>query len=176
MRHILINGANGVGKSTLIRALLDAIDLPVEGVITRKEAPGENGLCPVYIHVYGEPQQFAVENCIGECSETGSVAHPEAFDRFCERMHFSGNGVVVFDELGFMESKATRFTDTVLQTLDRVPFCICAIRDRHTDFLNAVRSHPRAVVFSITKENRDALREQILSRLPELMSDQSSSL
>ena len=91
-------------------------------------------------------------------------------------MHFSGNGVVVFDELGFMESKATRFTDAVLQTLDRAPFCICAIRDRQTDFLNAVRSHPRAVVFSITKENRDALREQILSRLPELMSDQSSSL
>ena len=171
MQHIMIVGRNGVGKSTLIRALLDAIPLPVSGVITKKEAEAENGLCPVFIHLYGEERRYSAENCIGECSDCGSIAHPEAFDRFAERMRFGNDVVIVFDELGFMESGSPRFTEAVLHTLDTAPFCICAVRDKQTAFLNAVRSHPRASVFTITEENRDALREQLLAMLPELMKD-----
>ena len=171
MQHIMIVGRNGVGKSTLIRALLDAIPLPVSGVITKKEAAAPNGLCPVYIHLYGEDRQYTVENRIGECSECGSIAYPEAFDRFVSRMQFGNDGVIVFDELGFMESGAPRFTEAVLHTLDTAPLCICAVRDKQTAFLNAVRSHPRASVFTITEESRDALREQLLMMLPTLMKD-----
>lgn len=171
MQHILIVGRNGVGKSTLIRALLDAISLPVSGVITKKEAPAANGFSPVYIHLYGEKRRYAAENCIGECSDGKSVAHPEAFERFTDRMQFPNDGVIVFDELGFLESAAPRFTDAVLHTLDAAPFCICAVRDKHTAFLDAVCTHPRARVFPITEENRDELRERLLALLPDLMRD-----
>jgi nucleoside-triphosphatase len=167
LRHILIVGQNGVGKSTLIRALLDAIPLPVYGVITKKEPPQRDGFCPVYIHLYGEERRYATGNCIGRCREGGSIAYPQAFDCFTERMQFPSDGVIVFDELGFLESDARRFTGSVLHTLDTAPFCICAVRDKQTAFLDAVRSHPRADAFSITAENRDALRSMLLSTLRE---------
>ena len=39
MRHILITGRIGVGKSTLIRSLLREIPVPVCGMITKKKPP-----------------------------------------------------------------------------------------------------------------------------------------
>ena len=167
MRHILIVGRNGVGKSTLIRALLETIPAPVHGVITKKEAPQPDGFCPVYIHSYGTSKQYSPENLVGLCRQGSSVAFPEAFDRFAMSEMFPKGGVVVFDELGFLESGAPRFTEAVLKTLDDAPLVIAAVRDKGTSFLDAVRSHPRADVYRIDPENRDRLRETLLSEMPD---------
>lgn len=171
MRHILIVGRNGVGKSTLIRALIEAIPVPVDGFLTKKEVPGPDGFCPVYIHAYRAPKQFSAENRIGLCREGQSIAFPEAFDRFADTMRLPQNGVIVFDELGFLESNALRFTEAILRTLDDAPFVIAAVRDKHTPFLDAVRSHPRADVYRIDESSRDRLRETLLSNLPALLPD-----
>ena len=166
MRHILIVGRNGVGKSTLIRKLLDTIPAPVYGVITKKEAADPDGFCPVYIHTYGSPAVFTDENRIGRCRQGRSIAYPEAFNRFAESMQFPSDGVIVFDELGFLESDASLFTGAVLRTLDEAPLVIAAVRDKQTPFLDTVRSHPRADVYRIDEQNRDALSKKLLAALP----------
>ncbi|MBQ1821261.1 MAG: ATP-binding cassette domain-containing protein [Clostridia bacterium] len=167
MKHILIVGRNGVGKSTLIRALLDEIPLSKYGVITKKEAAYDDGFCPVYIHLYGAEKRYTSENRIGLCREGKSVAFPEVFDRFSDSMRFPSDGVIVFDELGFLETDAGRFTAAVMETLDRAPFVIAAVRDKDTPFLRAVRSHPRSVVYQIDEQNRDVLRENLIRQLSE---------
>lgn len=171
MKHIIINGRNGVGKSTLIRSVLERIQSPVYGVITKKEAEKANGFQPVYIHLYGKERQYSEENRIGMCKPGESICFPDVFDRFCDRMRFPKNCVIVFDELGFMESDAHRFTAKVLHTLDEAPLCICAVRDKPTPFLDAVRSHPRAEVYEITEENRNELRARILAVLSDRTGD-----
>lgn len=171
MRHILIVGRNGVGKSTLIRALLEVIPAPDFGVITKKEPPQSDGFCPVYIHRFGAPKQFSAENRIGLCREGKSIAFPEVFDRFAETAFVRSDGIVVFDELGFLESEANRFTAFVLDTLDRAEFVIAAVRDKETPFLNAIRSHPRADVYRIDEINREALKEKLLLKLQREFAD-----
>ena len=169
MRHILIVGHNGVGKSTVIRALIEALPVPVCGVITKKEAPQPDGFSPVYIHTYGAARHYGEDNRIGLCREGHSVAFPEAFDRFSQKMRFPRDGVIVFDELGFLESDAPLFTEAVLHTFDDAPLVLAAVRDKQTPFLDAVRSHPRADLYRIDMENRDSLRETLLAVLPALL-------
>ena len=166
MQHVLIVGCNGVGKSTLIRALLRRMNTPVYGMITKKEPARPDGFCPVYIHTYGMPKRFSDENLIGLCRDGKSIAFPDAFDRFAKEMIFPKDGVIVFDELGFLESGAAGFTESVLRTLGEAPFVIAAVRDKQTPFLDAVRSHPRAAVYRIDEENRDALLETLCKTLP----------
>ena len=165
MQHILIVGPRGVGKSTLIRALLQALHLPIDGIITKKEAPLSDGFSPVYIHRYGTERQFGPGNCIGLCRDGHSIAFPESFERVSAFMPFPSDHVIVFDELGFLESDAPRFTEAVLRTLDEAPLVIAAVRDKATPFLNAVRSHPKAAVYRISEENRDELREMLVGKL-----------
>ncbi|MBQ5991271.1 MAG: AAA family ATPase [Clostridia bacterium] len=171
MRHILITGRCGVGKSTLIRALIRAIPAPVCGMITKKEAAGPDGFCPVFIHTYGEPKRFDDYNRVGLCREGKSIAFPEAFDRFAETMRYPRECVIVLDELGFMESEAHTFTETVMHTLDEAPLVIAAVRDKDTPFLDAVRAHLRADVYRIDEQNRGEVRETLLNDLPLLLPD-----
>ena len=175
MQHIIIVGSNGVGKSTLINALLKEIPVPIDGVITKKEAPRADGFSPVYIHPYGVPRTFSEENCIGLCRAGRSVAHPEAFDRYAKTMRLRMDGVIVLDELGFLETNATEFTAAVLALMDRAPLVIAAVRDKDTPFLHAVRTHPRADVYRIDPDNREKLRETLIGLLPSYLNGAFSS-
>ena len=121
MDKILICGPRGVGKSTLIRRLTALYPGPVSGFVTKREtvADGE-GLFPIYIHPAACPEarrQYGPENLIGRCDSRRSVRYPEAFDRLGPPLLTSG-GLLVMDELGFLENDAHRFQAAVLAALD----------------------------------------------------------
>ena len=52
-RHILLTGARGAGKSTLIRKLCAASGMPVYGFVTQREAADAAGFHPINIHPAG---------------------------------------------------------------------------------------------------------------------------
>ena len=116
-KHILICGERGVGKSTLIRRLLAESTLPVGGFVTRRltQADGD-GMFPIYLHAAALPPEerpYDPEHLVGTCDSRRSVRYPEAFDRLGPPLLTSG-GLLVMDELGFLENDAHRFQAAVL--------------------------------------------------------------
>ena len=69
------------------------------------------------------------------------------------------------DELGFIESDAPEFCSAVLRILGGPYYAIAAVKTMKTDFLDIVRAHRNAIVYSITIDNRNSLYEQILTDL-----------
>ena len=168
MDKILICGPRGVGKSTLIRRLTALYPGPVSGFVTKREtvADGE-GLFPIYIHPAACPEarrQYGPENLIGRCDSRRSVRYPEAFDRLGPPLLTSG-GLLVMDELGFLENDAHRFQAAVLAALDGSTPVLAAVKPKDTDFLRRVRQHPHGEVFNITPESREALYQHLRSRI-----------
>ena len=159
--HILIVGSRGVGKSTLIRRLLEEINRPVWGFETKKE-PLAGG--PIYIYEAGKPRVQSDENLVGFCAEQHPTVISSAFDRFAETLKapIPNGHVVLMDELGFMESASEAFCESVLRILDGGAPVIAAVKDKNTAFLEAVRGHKNAKCFFVTPENRDTLFTQVL--------------
>ncbi len=164
--HALIVGNRGVGKSTLIGKVLDALGRPVFGFETKKEdflAEDENG-SPIYIYPPRCERVRTEENLVGYCKNHRFQAAAEVFDRYAAELRkpIPAGSIVLLDELGFMESRAEEFCAAVMALLDGDVPVIAAVKDKDFPFLEAVRSHPKGKCFYIDTENRDELYPQVL--------------
>ncbi|MBD9138900.1 MAG: hypothetical protein EGQ75_01395 [Clostridiales bacterium] len=164
-KHILICGEKGVGKSTLIRRLVEEARLTVGGFCTKMDENAEGAMRPIYIYPASLPtdqRKRGVENLVGRCGNFGRQKEifPEVFNAL-GIAYLQGTPscqVIVMDELGFMESDAQAFRRAVLQTLDGEMPVLAAVKNRmDVEFLRQVCAHPRAEVVPINPENREEL-------------------
>lgn len=164
--HALIVGDRGVGKSTLIRRVLEKLKRPVFGFETKKEEQLEDPIrgCPIYIYDAGSHRCRTSENLIGYHREQDVAAITAAFDRYAPKLMepVPEDAVVELDEIGFLEAGAAEFCRAVMGLMDGDRPVIAAVKNREIPFLNALRSHPNARCFYITPENREELFEEVL--------------
>ena len=167
--HCLIVAPPGTGKSTLIRRVLQKLDRPAFGYLTRKEKDmwDEELGHPIYIYAIGEPEERTRENLVGHCKDRRPVVYREAFDHFAPRLAepIPTGGVVVMDEIGFMESSSSAFCEGILRLLDGDIPVIAAVKDKETEFLDRIRSHPKARCFYLTSETREETCMAVLTEL-----------
>ena len=164
--HCLIVGAPGVGKSTLIRRVLQELNRPIGGFLTKKEKGIFHPILgnPIYIYAVGEEEKQCEENLIGYCKDRRPVVYKEGFDRFAPHLvePVPQDGIVVMDEIGFMESASEAFCQGVLGLLDGEVPVLAGVKDKDTPFLTKVRTHPKATCFYLTEENRDRVFLEVL--------------
>ena len=165
--HTLIVGPRQMGKSTLIARVLESIDRPLFGYMTKKETALHDEVLgdPVYIYDIGAPRIQTAENLVGHCRDNRSFSNIEAFDRYAEKLRRSipEGHLIVMDEIGFMEARSEAFSGAVLSLLDGDTPILAAVKDKDIPFLQKVRSHPNCRCFFITEENRDELFTEVLS-------------
>ena len=168
--HIFIIGDVGVGKSTLIRRILEQVQGPIHGFRTLKinEAGSLDG--KVYIHPAQGPDEYRDDNTVGLVGEMGMQARPGAFEAQGIPLlrDIPPGAVVLMDELGYLESSASGFCDAVLQVLSGPYHVLAAVKPRKTLFLEQIRAYPDALKYTITPENRNQLFEQVQSDLARL--------
>ena len=175
--HALIVGPRRIGKSTLIRRVLQELNRPVFGFETKKEdalADEVNG-SPIYIYDAGGPRQQREDNLVGYCKNHHATTLKAACDRYALRLRgpVPEGCVIELDEIGFMEAKSEAFCAAVLSLLDGDIPVIAAVKDKDVPFLQAVRAHPGARCFRITPENRDDLYPEVLEFMKAQMEEAS---
>lgn len=163
-KHILVCGDVGVGKSTLISRLLECNTRPVYGFITKRLEAEENGFHPIYIHPAGAKKRvWTEENQIGTCDRKTHNINLAVFNTLgVQYLEADPSGLIIMDELGFMEAGAESFVNAVFRALDGSVPVIAAVKARFdVDFLNRVRVHEKCDLYGITKENREELFKRL---------------
>lgn len=151
---LLITGVPGVGKSTLINRLVAESERKIYGFRTKREGTSGNGSVFIYPASCGpEPRLVATVN------PEHTERFPDEFDAAAKELlaDIPSGGLVIMDELGFLENRAEIFKRRVLEVMSGPYDIICAVKPRSTPFLDQVRGIPEVELFEVTEENRDDL-------------------
>ena len=164
LRHIILWGERGVGKSTLARRLLEEWKGPVCGFVTRSSPPDADGFRSIYLYAADDPApEERTCNRVGRTNRTEHTMWPEVFDQLgVELLRAQPGSLILMDELGFLEQDAADFRRQVLRCLDgSIPVLAVIKHKTHIPFLQEIRSHPRVQLYQVTEENRDDLPTEL---------------
>jgi len=165
--RILLEGPPGVGKTTLVRALiarLCAAGIPVGGFVTRELREHGRRVGFVAEEINGPGAVIAGADWSQGLAVGRYRVDVQAFERIAlpalERARV-GAGVVVVDELGRMELASAACVRAVHELLGHdlaVVATVHAVSDPVTD---ALKRRPDIRVFRVCEENRDELSETL---------------
>jgi nucleoside-triphosphatase THEP1 len=165
---LLISGAPGSGKTTLIRAIITALPGRVGGFLTEeiREGPDRvgfrvtalDGRTGILAHVKGlrgpKVGRYTVDVPVFEAVGVEAL---EAATQHAD--------LIVVDEIGKMELCSPRFVAALEAALDaRVPFLGTILQAPHP-FADALKQRPSVELYRLTERNRGDLQDALFARL-----------
>jgi nucleoside-triphosphatase len=171
-RNILLTGVPGVGKTTLIRRILDKIEVKA------------GGFCTQEIREKGKRVGFSINTLDGR---TGMLAHVKHRGRHrvgkyrvnikdleevaseSVRSAVEKDELAVIDELGRMELYSPLFQQVVKEALDSKKPVLGTIQIRRNSFLDSIRARDDIKMVEVTSANRDALVDTVARDLAMLL-------
>jgi len=164
MEHILLCGRRRSGRSAMIRRLLETVSMPVFGYETITMCTRPDGYHEIDLYPYGaERTERRAENHVADCNTRDRVIRAEAFDTLgVAGLNAREDGILVMEEIGFMESGAEAFCRAVLEKLDGELPILAAVREgMETDFLRRVKAHPSARLVRMEPERFDEIYAEL---------------
>jgi nucleoside-triphosphatase len=171
MSNLLLSGAPGVGKTTIMRRVAQALgDRPVSGIITKE------------IRRAGERVGFTIESLDGH-RET--MAHLKvrsthrvgrygvdlgAIDRVVARAFVHPADVVLIDEIGKMECYSPLFVDAVTRLLEGPRPVVATVGMRGKGLIARIKERDDVELWEVTRDTRDLLPLQVVEWVEERLS------
>ncbi|XP_021761510.1 cancer-related nucleoside-triphosphatase homolog isoform X1 [Chenopodium quinoa] len=181
---ILVSGAPGVGKTTLIIRVLENLralnpNLKVQGFYTREIRQGNERVGFEVVTVNGQRGTLAsINNPSPESARWPTVGRYRvdiaSFDNVAlpELQIKEDTDLFVIDEVGKMELYSSSFFPAVLNLLNsNIPLLATIPIARHGRDIPGVarlRNHPGAIIYTLDPNNRDTYRERVYSHLVDL--------
>jgi nucleoside-triphosphatase len=167
-KNIIITGLPGVGKTTLIKAILHEIrSLNPIGFYT--EEIREQGIRKGFslLSVTGEKSILASENIPSRFRVGKYGVDLVNFENFIGTIPFRdpANSLIVIDEIGKMECFSKMFTELVIELLSSNKLVVATVALKGTGLMAQVKSRPDIELIEITTDNRNDLLPSILSRI-----------
>ncbi|HXF94315.1 MAG TPA: NTPase [Nitrospiraceae bacterium] len=160
MKHLLITGRPGVGKTTLIRTIVRQLrDVQPAGFYTEEiRAQGvRKGFRLITLD--GRQQVLSHIDLRGPCRVSRYGVDVAGFERLLEQLdlrHVS-SPVIIIDEIGKMECFSTRFKEEVLALLDSSKIVIATIALKGNEFIERIKQRNDCRLVMVTEGNRDQL-------------------
>ncbi len=167
-KNIIITGLPGVGKTTLIKGVLQEVrSLNPIGFYT--EEIREQGIRTGFslISVTGEKSILAAENIPSRFRVGKYGVDLVNFENFIGNIPFRdpAKNLIIIDEIGKMECFSKMFTDLVIELLSSNKLVVATVALKGTGLIAHVKSRHDIELIEITKDNRNYLLADILSRI-----------
>jgi len=171
---IVITGPPGVGKTTLVKKLVDQLGDRAVGFWTEEVRDPRSGKRTGFVAVTTDGRRilfasktFTSKYLVGSYGVNLQRFESAVLPVLREALEAGRNRVVIVDEVGKMELFSKQFRDLVgrivrdpgLNVVVTIP-----LRDVHP-LVREIRRLPSAVLIELTRTNREGMAEEILSLL-----------
>jgi nucleoside-triphosphatase len=169
-KNIFLTGAPSSGKTTVIKKIIDGLEIPANGFYTEEE------------RIEGKRVGFLMKTLEGK---SGYLAHQDIESEFHIRRYGvsienieniatpsitpRNNNVIILDEIGKMECFSDVFKSTAKEVLDSANIVIGTITFGGSDFILEVKKRDDIEIIEVTLENRDKLPDIILQKVKETL-------
>jgi len=167
-KHIFLTGEKQIGKSTILSSIIEMYRDEIVGFQTMPFLIGrvKKGY---YMHNFKKmenvPNDMPISIRIGE---KNTVPVTESFDKvgtLILKTARGQNGIMIMDELGKMEREAYTFQREVFQCLDTEQIVVGVLQKTSQKFIQSIKNRTDVIVYEVTKENRDSVKNVILDRI-----------
>lgn len=165
MNNLFLTGQIGIGKSTLLKKIIEKINLSIGGYITEKTIKDSIKIFTVRSLYNGIEKHTIAKIYTKDASKKVFVNSFNSIAASVLHMSLKYRDLIVLDELGFMENDINSFTSKVYELLDSNKVVFGVLKDHDCEFLNNIRKREDTLIIKITKENRDKILEDIISIL-----------
>jgi len=166
-KNILLTGVPGCGKTTVIRKVVNALEIPAKGFYTAEERSA-----------HGRRTGFSIRTLDGRSGTLARVGldSPWQVGRYgvdlqsVDHLAVESIGVkgdhhlIVIDEIGKMECFSTTFCQAVEVALDSPNPVLGTVAVGGSGFIRKIRSRPDISLIEVTRENRDDLPKILTER------------
>lgn len=167
-RAILLAGRPGVGKTTIIKRVVDMLGGQAGGFYTEEirqggrrlgfkivTLDGEEGVL-AHMDVKGPPRVSKYGVKVRDLEEVGVAALERAIE---------GRRYVVIDEIGKMELYSQGFRRAVIEALESEKVVLGTVMAGPHLWVNNLKSRPQVTVLTVTEGNREGMAQRIMDML-----------
>ena len=167
--HIFLQGPKRVGKSTVIRKTLELLtaDKPLRlGGFFTWNGGNEDP------HIYLQPARSGMEDKVCRLASYdlvngGLISYIQAFEQdgvqiLADR---ADAGLIIMDELGYLERSAPVFRQAVLDILASDIPVFGVLRQGDIPWHQDIKRNPKVTILDVNEKNRDKLPRELAKRL-----------
>ncbi|MGC1121655.1 MAG: nucleoside-triphosphatase [Candidatus Methanofastidiosia archaeon] len=153
--NILITGRPGIGKTTLIKNVINGVDTASGFFTTEMREKGKRVGFAIET-VKGTKGVLAHVNIQGKYMVSKYTVNLSDIETVCVPSLDTESGLIVIDEIGKMELFSDQFRRSVLQALDTGKV-IATIMEQSHPFTDAIKKRDDVELVTVTEETRDEL-------------------
>jgi len=166
--RILLTGAPGVGKTTVIREVAHLLGVAAAGFYTEETRQGgkrtgfdivtlDGGRAP--LSRAGGKSRYRVGRYGVDVEALDSVGVAAIEDAL------ASDKVIIIDEIGKMELFSDRFREAVMRAFDSPNSVVAVIMLKRNPFADSIKERLDATTIEVTMSNRDSLPKRIMEEL-----------
>ena len=178
MKHLLIVGRPGVGKTTLIKRLVESLrSRPIDGFLTEEYREGEQRVGFWLSPLDGRQMLLAHRTMAAGIRIGAYTVNPSVLEEVAIPViqRAAAHALILFlDELGSMELCAPAFERAVVHAFDHGPSIVATASLAPLPLLQTLKRRRDVELIPLTPTNREVVHEELAARLDALCAEDES--